>query len=140
VTNVAAASFGDREVTIQWNAGAFNNSPITNYKVIATTPGGAVVSTTNCSGTTCVIATAGNGSVHEVIATVVATNAIGDSDPVSIANGVWSDVIPSAPSGVSAEPLDHGLRITWEEVPTPAGGTAVSQYVVRVGGVVDAVS
>lgn len=38
-------------------------------------------------------------------------------------------------SGVSAEPLDHGLRVTWNAVPTPSGGTPVSTYVVDVGGV-----
>ncbi len=135
VTNVAAASFGDREVTIQWNAGAFNNSPITNYRVVTTTPGGGVVGTSNCSGTTCTIGTPGNGSSNEILVTVYATNSIGDSDPTTIGSGVWSDIIPSAPGGVSAEPLDHGLSITWDQVPDPAGGTPVSSYVVRVGGV-----
>jgi hypothetical protein len=69
-----------------------------------------------------------------VIVTVVATNAIGDSDPVTLSDPVWSDIIPPAPAIFGSEPLDHGLRLSWAQVSTPSGGSAVDRYHVAVGG------
>ena len=134
VSNLAPTGFGDRSITMRWNAGPFNNSPITNYRVTSTVAG-AVVNVTNCTGTTCSVPTAGNGPGNAVIMSVVATNAIGDSDPYTLSSPVWSDVIPPAPTGLSSSPLDRGLRISWNEVTTPSGGSAVSSYLVTVGGV-----
>ncbi|CAN5619727.1 Ig-like domain-containing protein [soil metagenome] len=134
VSNLAPTGFGDRTITMRWNAGPFNNSPITNYRVTSTL-GGTVVDTTNCTGTTCTIRTPGNGPNNGVIVSVVATNAIGDSDPYTLGSPVWSDIIPPAPTSLSATPLDHGLRISWNEVTTPAGGSAVQSYLLTVGGV-----
>ncbi|HPG75460.1 MAG TPA: fibronectin type III domain-containing protein, partial [Rhodoglobus sp.] len=37
VTNLTATGFGDREISLRWNAGAFNNSPITGYRVVVST-------------------------------------------------------------------------------------------------------
>ncbi len=134
VTNLTATGFGDREISLTWNAGAFNNSPIAGYRVTVLTAGGTIVSTVGCTGTTCTVPTPGNGSANAVRFSVISTNAIGDSDPVSSGAAVWSDILPPAPSGVSASPLDHGLRISWNSVATPAGGTPVTSYVVAVGG------
>lgn len=139
VSNLTATAFGDRQLTMRWNAGLFNNSPITGYRV-TTTAGGSVASTTTCTGTTCTIPTPGNGSANAVRVSVVAINAIGDSDPLTTPDTIWSDVIPAAPSGLSSSPLDHGLRLSWDAVPTPPGGSAVSGYVVTVGGVTSTVS
>ena len=50
------------------------------------------------------IATEGNGPSEAVLVTVVATNAIGDSDPVTLASPVWSDIIPAAPTGLGSQP------------------------------------
>lgn len=131
---LSVTAFGDRELTVRWNAGAFNNSPITNYRV-TTTAGGSVVTTTNCSGTTCSVPTAGNGSANAVRVSVVATNSIGDSDATTLADPVWSDVLPAAPTGLTSQPLDNGLSISWNAVPTPGNGTPVQKYVITVGGV-----
>ena len=135
VTNLTATSFGDREISLRWNAGAFNNSPITGYRVVVSTASDSIFTTVTCGGTTCTVPTPGNGSGNAVRFSVVASNAIGDSDAVVTTSGVWSDIIPPAPTGVSAEPLDHGLRITWNAVTTPSGGTSVSGYAISVGGV-----
>jgi len=133
VSNLSPTSFGDLTVTMRWNAGAFNNSPITNYRVVASR-GGTVVDAENCTGTTCLISTAGNGPGNAVTVTVTATNAIGDSDPVATSsNSIWSDVIPPSPTGFSSSPLDHGLLITWQAVTTPGGGSPVDRYRIQVG-------
>ncbi len=133
IANLAPSGFSDRQITMRWNAGSFNNSPITNYKV-TTTQGSTVVDTTNCTGTTCTIPTPGNGPANGVTVTVIATNSIGDSDPVVLGEKVWSDIIPPAPSVLSSAPLDHGLLINWNEVATPSGGSAVDRYHLAVGG------
>lgn len=134
ITALAPTAFSDQQLTMRWNAGNFNNSPITNYRVTTTTVASGAVAVTNCAGTTCAIPTPGNGSANAVRVTVVATNAIGDSDPVTFVDGVWSDVIPAAPTGLDAQPLDGGLRISWDRVPTPTNGSAVTSYVVTAGG------
>jgi hypothetical protein len=69
-----------------------------------------------------------------VTVTVVATNSIGDSDPVTLADPVWSDIIPPAPTALSSSPIDHGLVISWNAVSTPSGGSAVDRYHLAVGG------
>jgi hypothetical protein len=133
VTNLFPSGYSDESITMRWNAGAFNNSPITNYKVTASR-GSSVVSVTNCTGTTCAIPTDGNGPSNRVAVTVVATNGIGDSDPVTLSDSVWSDIIPPAPTELSSSPLDHGLRLSWNQVSTPTGGTPVDRYHLSVGG------
>jgi hypothetical protein len=134
VDNLQATAFADRSVSLRWNPAQFNNSPITGYRVV-TTSGGSTIATDVCTGTTCTLATPGNGPANAVRYAVFAVNAIGESDPVTLADPVWSDIVPAAPTGLSAEPLDQGLRVIWDEVPTPAGGSAVTGYVVTVGGV-----
>lgn len=134
VANLQATGFGDRSVSLRWNPAQFNNSPITGYRVV-TTAGGSTIDSTVCPGTTCTLATPGNGPSNAVRYTVYAVNAIGESDPVTLGDPVWSDIVPAAPTGLSASPLDRGLRVTWNEVPSPTGGSAVTGYIVTVGGV-----
>lgn len=133
VSNIAPTGFGDRSITMRWNAGAFNNSAITGYRVSAL-QGTTVVSSTECAGTTCLIPTSGNGPANSVTISIVATNAIGESDAAVLADPVWSDLIPPAPTVLSAVALDRGLNITWNVVRTPGGGSPVDRYRVTVGG------
>ncbi|MDF1480024.1 Ig-like domain-containing protein [Leifsonia sp. H3M29-4] len=132
VQNLAPSGYGDRTITMRWNAGQANNSPITGYTV-TTSRSGTVLDSTTCTGTTCTIATPGNGPAEAVTVTVTATNAIGVSDPVVLATPVWSDVIPAAPGGLGAAPLDGGLLLTWAAVANPVGGTPVDRYRVTFG-------
>ena len=133
VANISPTGFGDRSITLRWNAGAFNNSPITGYTVTAS-QGQSLVSTTQCTGTTCEIATNDNGPSNSVTISVAATNAIGISDPALLSESVWSDVIPPAPTVLSSIALDRGLRISWDAVTTPSGGSDVDRYRLAVGG------
>ena len=132
VANVAPSGFGDRSITLRWNAGSFNNSPITGYRVISS-QAGAVVDSTLCPGTTCDIRTPGNGPANAVTVAVVAINSIGESDPTTLGEPIWSDVIPPAPTAISSAPLDGGLQLSWNAVSTPSGGSAVDRYRIAVG-------
>jgi hypothetical protein len=134
VTRVRVTSFSDRQLIVAWSDGAANNSPITGYHVtMSDAATGSVISTTDCGGSLCAVTTPGNGPSNSVRLAVTATNAIGTSDPTTNPGPVWSDVIPAAPSTVSSTPLDHGLRISWTAPPS-TGGTAITSYVVTVGG------
>jgi hypothetical protein len=133
VTNVRVTGFVDRSVTLAWEPGAANNSPITGFSVELFDVGsGESLGTAACSTTTCDVRTRGNGRNNAVRAEVSAVNAIGASNPQRLVEAVWSDVVPPAPSGLSAAPLDGGLRISWSPV-VPDPGSAVSSYVLSVG-------
>jgi len=134
VTNVRVISFGDRQLTVDWNPGAANNSAITGYTVIMSDPtSGNTISTTPCGGSICNVTTPGNGPGNAVHLSVTATNAIGTSDATGDPTTIWSDIIPGAPTNLASTPLDHGLDITWS--PPPAnGGSAITSYVITVDG------
>ncbi|SFR87368.1 hypothetical protein SAMN05428970_3429 [Agromyces sp. CF514] len=135
--------FGDRSLDLVFGAGAFNNSPITGYEVSLLSPGTSeVLAKVPCASTTCSVPTLGNGRADAVVLRVQARNGIGLSDPVDAPGPIWSDVVPAAPSGVTASPLDGRLDIAWSPVP-PGAGSPVHSYVLVVGGVpieVDAAS
>jgi hypothetical protein len=133
VTNVRATGFSDTTVTLAWEPGAANNSPITGFSVELFGVGsGGSLGVTTCSTTTCDIRTPGNGRDNAVLATVSAVNGIGASAPQRLPEPVWSDVVPAAPKNLTAAPLDGGLRIRWDPV-VPDRGSSVKTYVVTVG-------
>ena len=134
VTSLNVSSFGDRVLTLRWSPGLSNNSPISRFDVITTSAGGTVLSTTACAVAVCDITTAGNGPVNGVRLTVKAINGIGSSDAADLGSTVWSDIIPPVATGLIAAPLDGGLRISWNAVTTPSGGSAVNNYRLGVGG------
>ncbi|MET4639132.1 Ig-like domain-containing protein [Mycetocola sp. 2940] len=134
VANVRVTGFSDASVSLAWEPGAANNSPITGFSVELFNAGsGASLGVTSCASTTCDIPTPGNGRDNAVRAGISAINGIGASDAQGLPEPVWSDVIPPAPTGLTAAPLDGGLRISW--TPVSAGrGSSVKNYVVTVGG------
>ncbi|MHC5796826.1 Ig-like domain-containing protein [Lacisediminihabitans sp. FW035] len=134
VTALKVSAFSDRALTVRWSPGLANNSPITGYDVIMTSASGAAISTTSCAVAVCDVTTPGNGPANGVRLAVRANNAIGASDVADLGSTVWSDVIPPAPTGLAAGPLDTGLHVTWNAVTTPSGGSAVNNYRLIVGG------
>lgn len=134
VTALKVSAFGDRVLTMRWSPGLANNSPIANYDVIMTSASGDAISTTSCAVAVCDLTTPGNGPANGVRLAVRAINAIGSSEAADLGSTVWSDIIPPAPTGLTASPLDKGLRITWNAVTTPSGGSAVNNYRLIVGG------
>ncbi|MBK4347514.1 Ig-like domain-containing protein [Lacisediminihabitans changchengi] len=135
VTGLTATSFGDRRITLKWAPGSDNNSPITGYEVTMSAGTDDSGVTTACAITVCDITTPGNGPSNAVRLRVVAKNALGASAAVALGSPIWSDIVPPAPSVVNTSPLDGGLRISWPVVAAPAGGSAVTKYVVNAGGV-----
>ncbi len=134
VSNFRVTEFGDRLLRLSWAPGPFNNSPITEYRVTASDAAGGLVSTTSCAITSgCAITTPGNGPDHALRLSVVAVNAMGESDPTQLPGTIWSDVIPPPPAAVAATPVDHGLRVVWQK-PSSGAGTPIDSYVVTVGG------
>jgi hypothetical protein len=135
VTNVRVTDFSDKHLTVAWDNGSSNNSPITGYQVIESDPSsGDTISTSACGGSLCSVATPGNGPDNAVRLAVTAKNAIGTSDSSSLSGTVWSDVVPNAPTDLDSTPLDHGLTITWTK-PPDAGGTPITKYVISIDGV-----
>jgi hypothetical protein len=136
IANLHAAGFSDRSITMAWAPGASGNSPIIDYQVTVTRASdGQVVGTTTCAATTCAVQTPGNGPGNSVSVAVTARNTIGVSDSVSYGEPLWSDVVPAAPTGLSSTPLDHGLRVSWRRPADASGASAITSYVVSVGGV-----
>lgn len=135
VTALRVTEFGDRILRLGWSPGQFNNAPITEYRVtLADAAGGGILSTTSCTITVgCAVTTPGNGPDHAVRISVVAVNAIGESAAVQLPGTIWSDVIPPAPTGVTATPLDRGLRVVWRK-PATTAGSPIDSYVVTVAG------
>jgi hypothetical protein len=140
VSNLHVTEFGDRMLKIAWTPGQFNNSPISEYQVtVADAADGTTLSTTNCTTTAgCAVPTPGNGPSNAVRISVVAINEIGESESATMPNTVWSDIIPPPPVGLSATPLDNGLRVTWQEPASP--GSPIDRYVITVGDTVRTMS
>ncbi|WP_308468274.1 Ig-like domain-containing protein [Rathayibacter soli] len=136
IANLQATGVGDRNVSLAWAAGAFNNSAILDYQVTVTRDdNGQPVSTTTCTSTTCTVPTGGNGPNNAVRIGVTARNAIGVSDVVNYGAAIWSNIVPPAPSSVTAVPLDHGARVSWSAPDAASGASAVTSYRVSIGGV-----
>ncbi|WP_166791780.1 Ig-like domain-containing protein [Cryobacterium frigoriphilum] len=136
VSRVTVTGFGDASLSLSFNAGAANNAAISGYDITLVDAGsGAPVSTSTCAATTCTVATGGNGQANAVRVSVTAVNALGRSASAAFGGAVWSNVVPVAPTGLTAAPLDGGLRLGWRTVGASQGGTAVSTYVVTVNGV-----
>ena len=135
VSNIRVTDFGDRRLTLAWNSAPFNNSPISGYRVVMTRDNsGDVVSSTDCSGTSCTVTTPGNGERNAVRIAVTARNSIGDSEATTLPDRVWSDVVPAAPTGVTSSPRDGGLRIQWEKPADSGAGTPITSYLITVDG------
>ncbi len=135
VSSLRVTSFADRRISVSFNAGASNNSAVSGFEITLTSAAtGALVGSTLCQATACELSTPGNGQGNAVRVAVAARNGIGLSAATVLADRVWSDVVPPAPAGLTAEPLDSGLRLHWNTVAPVGGGTAMRGYVVTVAG------
>ncbi|MET0955799.1 MAG: Ig-like domain-containing protein [Cryobacterium sp.] len=136
VTALTVTGFADRTITVAFNPGAANNAPLTGYQLTTIdAASGRALGSTDCASTTCTLSTPGNGQANAVRVAVTAQNAIGASPSTTLAATAWSDVIPAAPTGLTAAPRDGGLTLRWNTVPASGRGTDIRGYQLSVAGV-----
>ncbi|WP_072313052.1 Ig-like domain-containing protein [Agrococcus sp. Marseille-P2731] len=119
----------DGVVTMTIDPPAANGSPITGYRLV-----GDGVSYPCGSEPRCRIE--GLPAGVELRLRAIATNALGDSDQSAPSEPVHADRRPAAVRGVAAAPATEpgSVRVTWQPVPQPQGGTPVEGYLVRITG------
>lgn len=128
-----ATSFVSGSLTLQWQAPAANNSPITKYTVES--DGGY---RKDCSATVCTLDGLPTGQRFKF--SVTATNALGTSAPSPWSPLLSADVIPAGPNSVTvttasydgAHPDGGGINVSWSAVYAPAGASAVNKYIVEI--------
>jgi len=135
VTNLRVQSYGDRQLTLAWSPGASNNAPLEGFEATVTTVESGSTTVVTCATSPCTVPTEGNGSSNRVRVSVLAVNAQGDSDPTTLADPVWSDLVPPAPSLLGVAPLDGGLRIGWTKPAQSSGASPIRSYRITVGSV-----
>ena len=135
VTGLRATGFADGRITVAFNPGAANNSPISGYQLTTVdAASGRTLGSTGCAATSCTLATPGNGKANAVRISVAAHNGVGTAPASSLGETVWSDVIPAAPTGLTAAPVDGGLLLGWDVTTPTGGGTDIRGYLVSVAG------
>jgi len=112
----------DGQVSLTWDPPADNGAPILDYLV--TYQGGSQT----CHQAGCTITGLGNGQTYAF--TVRARNAVGLSPASPPSGQVLVDLIPNAPTGLTAQPGQRSVQLTWS---TPPGrGSAVTHYTVSI--------
>ncbi|MCX6388402.1 MAG: fibronectin type III domain-containing protein, partial [Solirubrobacterales bacterium] len=108
----AAAYAGSGSANVWWSAPASNGSPITGYKVTSS-PGGQTCSSPASGWRTCNVEGLKNGTAYTF--TVVATNAVGDSDASSPTTAVTPVLAAWAAVDVAAAPADRSAIVSWTD-------------------------
>ena len=136
VSSVRTTEFGDHYLKVSWVPGQFNNSPITEYDLAMTSASsGALISTTDLHDD-------GRMPGHDPGQRPGQRRALlrGGRErhrPLDAERQPRADLVghhSAAARRPQLDPLDAGLRVGWRK-PADAGGSAIEQYVVIVGGV-----
>jgi large repetitive protein len=108
---------------------ASNGSPITGYRIVGPGVDLACGATPRCR-------IEGLPAGVELRLQAIATNALGDSQPSPLSEPVHADRLPALVPGVQAAPstAPGSVRVVWQGVPQPPGGTPIEAYLVRVTG------
>ena len=142
-----AAVHGDAQAAVSWAAASDNGSPVTGYTVTAS-PGGQTCTTTG--SLSCTVTGLNNGNPYTF--TVVATNAVGDSQPsvasapITPAAVVTTPTLPptpvptSTPGPTSAVPsrvetpkvIVRGRKIVVKWKPASANGSPITRYLIDI--------
>ena len=131
----ADASYREGELTLRLTPPPANNAPILGYRVVSANHGGYQA---ECGlSLRCVLTDLIPGRRYELA--VIATNAVGDSDPSQSSIPVGIDYLPAAPAAVSAvatasNPTGAAILVRWSAVADPSRGSRVSGYTVTVTG------
>ena len=126
VTGIAHDSYVD----VYWDASAFDGGlPITGYWAQAYTAEGVLIDDAVCSttGTACGIPGLTNGTDYKF--SVRATNDLGYSEYATLSStyAPIPNVVPGAPTGVTAVPSAGAATVSWA-APTFDGGIPLSGY------------
>lgn len=124
-------TFQGGQLTLTWATPQANNAPITGYRVQGTN------GVAKDCGTATVCTLTGIDPSASYRFSVVARNAVGDSEPSPQSAPMSADFVPAAPKGVRVTPSSvtpDQLDVAWDRVATPNGGSSVSNYVVSVQG------
>jgi hypothetical protein len=115
-------------VTVDWEPGPDGGSAITGFTVTAA-PGGSSV-TAAATATSATVSGLTNGTAYTF--TVVARNAVGDSEPSMPSDPVTPSGprIPGEPRDVAVASLAGGLKVSWG-APADDGGSPVTRYDVQ---------
>jgi hypothetical protein len=130
-----SGTFRGGELTLSYAAPQANNSPLTRFRLVGVGSGGASYSKDCGLSTVCTLTDLAPEQTYQF--SVVATNAVGDSPPSALSEAYSADFVPAAPTGVSVTPsrsTPGALDVSWNAVPKPARGTAVTSYVVERAG------
>ena len=116
-------SIQDRTVVLSWSTPTNNGSPITGYTV--TSPQGY---SKTCASTTCTL----DGLTNDVeyTFTVVATNAVGDSDPSPSSAPARPDARPDTPASPTTVFGDRSLAVSWAA--PRSTGSPVTSYNLEI--------
>lgn len=131
---IRSGTFVGGQLTLAYQAPVANNSPITSYRLTGTSTGGSY--TKDCgTSTVCTLTDLDPGAQYRF--SVQAINDVGASaaSPQSIPYS--ADFVPAAPTGVTLTPSTtspNTLVVSWNTVPQPDRGTAITGYVVEMAG------
>ena len=123
---------GSNRVDLSWNAPLNNGGDAISGYDVRDADGFVVCTTTS---TDCTIVGLANGT--PVSFTVVATNAVGQSDPSAASDPVTPATVPNTPSGVTVSDGIGSATLAWE-APLD-GGDAITGYLVTLWNDADAV-
>lgn len=129
----AIVSWGDSSATINWNAPASNNSPITQY--VVTWSGGSKTFAPTDAGKNQAIGGLTNGRAYTF--QVRATNKLGDGPTSDPSASVTPYGTPSAVGGVRASVRDYApsaVDVSWSAVADTGGGAVTYQVKLDDGG------
>ena len=121
-TTVTAVA-GNGQVTVTFSGASANGSAITGYTVTSS-PGGL---TATGSASPLTVTGLSNGTAYTF--TVTAANAVGVSSASTASNSVTPNIVPGAPTAVSATAGNAQASVSFT-APVPNGGSAVLSYTV----------
>lgn len=125
-----AATGGDQKISVSWTPSAPNGSSLSGYTVRALDSAGAFVAALTVGPSTTAAEITGLANGQSYRASVVATNAVGDS-PAGTSSLVTPGRKPSAPGNVTAARGDTQVALSWT-APTDSGGPTITGYDITV--------
>jgi hypothetical protein len=123
--NVHATATGPGRASVSFTPGADNGARITQYMVTSSQGGGAV-----CEQTVCEVSGLTNGAWHKF--TVVARNAVGDSDPSEASAEVQVDATPAKMAVPTLSAGNGQVTVTWSAPDNE--GSPITKYEIAVNG------